>query len=176
MKVNNIELEIRGPKTSFKVPFNAGDNDSYHVAIDLMEFLLSPEAEWVRKECRTKTGGFEISGSVPSITNYDSRTNVDIDSDIDSKYYFTVEDGMHKYGHVIMHPRYIDTGRYARNEGILAVIVEVLGNGDIIVSGNTGLIWIPKKALESKAWTKEKQEDFSSGRDDPDGDGIRCPY
>lgn len=178
----NITIKFHGPEAHQKFVVQYGTkpyDNSYHVAIRMMEFVLSPEGKSVRDMCTYSDGGFSISATIPEIDRYDTCTYVRVDSRILEKHFFEIpEKERREYGHGTIFDRVIKEGE---SNGGDILVTHLLGNGDLIVTRHSDMIWVPKSALDSKDRTvKTVRPAFDpcgfNGRDDPDGDGFHCPW
>lgn len=175
----NIPIKFHGPEDQkFVVQYGTKPYDnSYHVAIRMIEFVLSPEGKFVRDMCTYSDGGFSITATIPEIDRYDTGKYVYVDSRILKKHFFEIsERERREYGHGTMFDRVIKEGE---SNGSDILVTHLLENGDLIVTRHSDMIWVPKSALDSKDRTFKTVRpafDEFNGRDDPDGDGFHCPW
>jgi hypothetical protein len=178
----NITIKFHGPEDHQKFAVKYGTkpyDNSYHVAIRMIEFVLSPEGKSVRDMCAYSSGGFSITATIPEVDRYDTGEYVRVDSRILERHFFEIpEKERREYGHGTMFDRVIKEGE---SNGSDILVTHRLENGDLIVTRHSDMIWVPKSALDSKDRTfKIVRPTFDpcgfNGRDDPDGDGFHCPW
>ena len=175
----NIPIKFHGPEGHQKFVVQYGTkpyDNSYHVAVRMIEFVLSPDGRFVRDMCTYSDGGFSISATIPEIDRYDTGTYILVDSRISKKCFFEIpESERREYGHGTIFDRVIKEGE---SNGSDVLVTNILENGDLIITRHSDMIWVPKSALDSKDRTfKIVRPTFEfNGRDDPDGDGFHCPW